>query len=98
MSGRRNLWKGRLACFPNGALTRLEAHGEVTLVVGREHRRTRVRRLRDGTGFQFKVLVDRTAVDYPSREPRFDLVYQRLSLRYQTRCRIKVRLDELTPV
>jgi len=54
-----------------------------------------MRVLRDQTNFQFKVLVDMTAVDYPTRDPRFDVVYHRLSLRYQTRCRVKVLADEI---
>jgi len=50
------------------------------------------------TTFQFKVLVDVTAVDYPSRAKRFDVVYHLLSVQYNTRLRVKTMVDELTPV
>nr|ACO50724.1 NADH dehydrogenase subunit 9 [Micromonas pusilla CCMP1545] len=50
------------------------------------------------TTLQFKVLVDVTAVDYPSRAKRFDVVYHLLSVQYNTRLRVKTMVDELTPV
>jgi len=46
---------------------------------------------------QYKILVDITAVDYPSRILRFEVVYNLLSLHYNARLRIKTRLDEITP-
>jgi NADH dehydrogenase (ubiquinone) Fe-S protein 3 len=54
--------------------------------------------LRDHTGTQFKLLMDITAVDYPSKSERFEVVYNLLSLHYNTRIRIKTCVDELTPV
>lgn len=54
--------------------------------------------LRDHTGTQFKLLMDITAVDYPSNPERFEIVYNLLSLQYNTRIRIKICVDELTPV
>jgi len=54
--------------------------------------------LRDQTLTQFKMLVDVTAVDYPSREKRFELVYHLLSLQHNARIRVKVPISELTPV
>ena len=50
------------------------------------------------TNAQFKQLVDVTAVDYPSSEKRFHVVYQYLSLSYNSRCRVKTLCDSLTPV
>ena len=44
------------------------------------------------------VLVDITAVDYPSRSLRFEVVYHFLSLFYNYRLRIKTCVDEITPV
>ena len=51
-----------------------------------------MRRLWGVSAFEFKVLSDMTAVDYPSRESghRFDVVYQLLSVRYGVRCMVKV--------
>jgi len=60
--------------------------------------RTRRKVCRDHTGLQYKVLTDLTAVDYPERSERFEVVYNRLSVRYGTRLLVKVRVDELHPV
>jgi NADH/F420H2 dehydrogenase subunit C len=42
--------------------------------------------------------MDITAVDYPSKDKRFDVVYNLLSLQYNTRLRVKTEVNELTPV
>jgi len=47
------------------------------------------------TNTQYEVLVDLTAVDYLSRKSRFDLVYHLLSIKYNSRLRIKVLINEL---
>ena len=60
--------------------------------------RTRRMVCRDHTGLQYKVLTDLTAVDYPERGQRFEVVYNRLSVRYGTRLLVKVRVDELQTV
>jgi len=54
--------------------------------------------LRDHTNTQYKMLVDVTAVDYPSRSERFEVVYNLLSIQYNSRIRIKTCVDELTPL
>ncbi|XP_013876878.1 NADH dehydrogenase [ubiquinone] iron-sulfur protein 3, mitochondrial [Austrofundulus limnaeus] len=54
--------------------------------------------LKDHTSAQFRSMADLTAVDVPTREKRFELVYNLLSLRYNSRIRIKTYTDELTPV
>jgi NADH-quinone oxidoreductase subunit C len=54
--------------------------------------------LRDATVCQFSSFIDITAVDWPQREQRFDVVYHLLSPRLNTRIRVKVRTDETTPV
>jgi NADH-quinone oxidoreductase subunit C len=46
----------------------------------------------------FKVLVDITAVDYPEREKRFEVVYNLLSVKWNRRVRVKLSVDEDTPV
>lgn len=50
--------------------------------------------LRDNGACMFKMLVDITATDHPAREPRFDVVYNLLSLRHNQRVRVKVAADE----
>lgn len=46
----------------------------------------------------FKVLADITAVDYPDRVQRFEVVYNLLSVRWNRRVRVKLAVDEDTPV
>jgi NADH-quinone oxidoreductase subunit C len=54
--------------------------------------------LRDDPACQFVNIIDITAVDWPSREKRFDVVYHFLSPRLNQRIRVKVPVDETTPV
>ncbi len=54
--------------------------------------------LRDDQNCQFKQLMDVTAVDYPDREARFDVVYNLLSLKHNQRVRIKTTAEEGAPV
>lgn len=56
---------------------------------------TRMMVCRDHTGLQYKSLTDVTAVDYPERAQRFEVVYNRLSVRYGVRLLVKVRVNEL---
>ena len=57
-----------------------------------------VRLLRDDPRFRFVNLTDVTAVDYPGRERRFDVVYHFLSPALNARIRIKLLADETTQV
>ena len=54
--------------------------------------------LQSDANCQFKVLVDITAVDYPEREKRFEVVYNLLSVKWNRRVRVKLSVDEDTPV
>ena len=47
---------------------------------------------------QFVSLIDITAVDWPGREQRFDVVYHLLSPRLNQRIRVKAPADETTQV
>lgn len=47
---------------------------------------------------QFASLIDMAGVDMPTRKNRFEIVYIMLSLRYNSRIRIKTYTDELTPL
>jgi NADH-quinone oxidoreductase subunit C len=57
-----------------------------------------MRFLRDDPRCQFWSFVDVTAVDWPSRERRFDVVYHLLSPKQNVRVRVKIETDETTPV
>ena len=50
------------------------------------------------TNTQFKSISDLCGVDYPQREQRFEVVYNLLSHRYNSRIRVKTTTDEYTPV
>jgi NADH-quinone oxidoreductase subunit C len=54
--------------------------------------------LRDDPRCQFSCFIDVTAVDWPSREKRFDVVYHLLSPKKNQRIRVKVETDETSPV
>ncbi|MBI2716501.1 MAG: NADH-quinone oxidoreductase subunit C [Rhizobiales bacterium] len=54
--------------------------------------------LRDDPACQFICIIDITAVDWPSRAQRFDVVYHLLSPRLNQRIRVKAVTDEVTPV
>jgi NADH-quinone oxidoreductase subunit C len=54
--------------------------------------------LRDDPRCQFWCIIDVTAVDWPGREQRFDVVYHFLSPKQNKRVRVKVQTDEVTPV
>ena len=54
--------------------------------------------LRDDVNCRFKQLMDICGVDYPERVPRFEVVYNLLSLINNNRVRVKVETDEDTPV
>jgi NADH-quinone oxidoreductase subunit C len=54
--------------------------------------------LRDDPRCQFICFIDVTAVDWPAREARFDVVYHLLSPTLNHRVRVKTMTDEATPV
>ena len=54
--------------------------------------------LRDDAACQFAVLIDITAVDWPERPARFDVVYNLLSLTHNQRIRVKIATGESDPV
>jgi NADH-quinone oxidoreductase subunit C len=49
------------------------------------------RALRDTPALRYNVLVEVTAVDYLPRSPRFEVVYQLLSIPHRRRLRLRVR-------
>ncbi|MEQ9811402.1 MAG: NADH-quinone oxidoreductase subunit C [Azospirillaceae bacterium] len=54
--------------------------------------------LRDDSNCTYSQLIDITAVDYPEREERFEVVYNLLSMKRNDRIRVKVTTDEDSPV
>jgi len=72
--------------------------GEAILHVARDQLVPVLTQLRDDKRLLFKLLVDVTAVDYPDRPERFEVVYHLLSLKHNRRIRVKVATDEEIPV
>lgn len=54
--------------------------------------------LKNHTPAQFKACMDVTAADYPSRTNRFDVVYNMLSVRHNSRIRVKTYASETSAV
>jgi NADH-quinone oxidoreductase subunit C len=54
--------------------------------------------LKTDAACQFICIIDITAVDWPGREQRFDVVYHFLSPRLNQRIRVRVPIDETAPV
>jgi NADH-quinone oxidoreductase subunit C len=74
------------------------AFGELMITVERMAIPRVLAYLRDSESLQFSQLMDVCGVDYLGRTPRFDVVYNLLSLVRNVRIRIKVEVDEGMPV
>lgn len=76
----------------------LTAGNELEVLVGSEAVIPVLQFLKDHHSAQFVNLVDIAGMDVPSRPFRFEIIYNLLSLRYNSRIRVKTYTDELTPV
>lgn len=74
------------------------AYGELTLTVDAAKIVEVVRFLRDDPRCRFISPIDVTAVDYPGRANRFDVVWHFLSPSLNTRIRLRVEASETTQV
>nr|YP_009476725.1 NADH dehydrogenase subunit 9 [Proteomonas sulcata]AVM81218.1 NADH dehydrogenase subunit 9 [Proteomonas sulcata] len=54
--------------------------------------------LRNHEKYLFKILIDIFVIDYPQKKERFEVIYSLLSIKYSNRLKIKVCVDELTPL
>src|SRR5262244_4180644 len=82
-----------------GAVTNQRvAHGELTIVTTPGNLIRVMTFLRDDERCQFVSFVDATAIDWPNRERRFDVVYHLLSPRKNCRIRVRLEIAEGTPV
>jgi NADH-quinone oxidoreductase subunit C len=72
--------------------------GELTLTAKAEDIVAVMKYLRDDPACAFQAFVDITAVDWPQRERRFDVVYHLLSPTQNARIRVKIEVGEATPV
>jgi len=72
------------------------AHGLLAVRLPREDLLAMATRLRDEFGFD--MFLDVTAVDWPERKPRFDVVYHFYSTRDHVRVRLKTAVSEEEPI
>ena len=70
------------------------AYHELTLQAEARDIVSVMRFLRDDPRCLFWNIVDVTAVDWPGREQRFDVVYHLLSPKHNVRIRLKIDVDE----
>jgi len=87
-----------VAALPGTVTGHAVAYGELTVTAKAADILKVVTFLRDDPRCQFINIIDVTAVDWPGREKRFDVVYHFLSPRQNTRIRVKVETDEATAV
>jgi len=53
---------------------------------------------KNNTNCQYKILTSISGTDYPKKKNRFEIAYELLSVRYNSRIRIKTYVDEITTV
>jgi NADH-quinone oxidoreductase subunit C len=76
--------------------TMATSHGMAIVTLPAEKLLAAVRRLK--AELRFDLLLDVTAVDWPQRVPRFDVVYHLYSTTHRVRVRVKTAVTESEPV
>ena len=94
----RDLGEYIAAASPNEVQGTEVSFGQLAVWVRREAVVPAMTFLRDDQNCQFKQLLDITAVDYPERDERFEVVYHLLSHKHNQRLRVKLPAGEETPV
>ncbi|WP_410216778.1 NADH-quinone oxidoreductase subunit C [Paracoccus sp. (in: a-proteobacteria)] len=84
---------------PNEVVDAAVENGDLTVTATAAGILDLIEFLRSDSSCRFSTLVDITAVDYPSRQQRFDVVWHFLSMYQNHRIRVKVaiREDEMLP-
>ena len=86
------------SALPGSITSHAVANGELTVQAAARDIVKVATFLRDDERCQFLSLLDVTAIDWPARERRFDIVYHLLSPKLNLRIRVKLEVDEKTPV
>ena len=86
------------AALPDAVTGFTLSFDQLTLNVQAERIVDVVKFLRDDPGCRFVSFIDVTAVDYPGREKRFDVVYHLLSPTLNARIRLRADAGETTQV
>jgi NADH-quinone oxidoreductase subunit C len=83
---------------PDSVLETMISRGDATAVIRPESITGIMSFLKNDSRLLFDVLMDMTAVDYHGENPRFEVVYNLLSLPFNRRLRVKFRIEEGKPV
>jgi NADH-quinone oxidoreductase subunit C len=84
--------------LPGAVVGHAVAHGELTIHAQAGDIVKVVTFLRDDPRCAFYAFIDVTAVDWPARDKRFDVVYHLLSPTLNARVRLRAEADETTQV
>jgi NADH-quinone oxidoreductase subunit C len=99
MSSELEALGAKIAGATGGAVTDVKfAFGELTLTIARDKWLDVARTLCDEADYLFVNIIDVTAVDYPEREERFEVVAHLQSLKHNRRIRLKTHTDETKPI
>ncbi len=90
----KTLGESIAAALPGSVEIASVAFGELNIVADAGKIVDVLTHLRDAPDCLFINFIDITAVDYPSREKRFDVVYHLLSPKHNTRIRVKAAVGE----
>jgi len=71
---------------------------ELILVVSSKRILPIISFFKNNTNCQYKILTSISGTDYPEKKNRFEIAYELLSVRYNSRIRIKTYVDEITTV
>ncbi len=80
--------------FPQAVVASSSQHGDETVIIDAASWVKVHRFLRDDERCQMQMLTDLTAVDYPDRDPRFEVVTHLHSLSKGHRLRVKTRVGD----
>jgi NADH-quinone oxidoreductase subunit C len=86
------------AALPGAVVGQTFDRGELTLDVRSDEILAVLKYLRENPHGAFEQLIDICGVDWPQRPKRFDVVYHLLSVSKNVRVRVKIQVDETTPV
>jgi NADH-quinone oxidoreductase subunit C len=86
------------AALPGVVTDQQVVHGELTIATSAADIIKVVTFLRDDESCQFVSFIDVTAIDWPARERRFDVVYHFLSPKLNRRIRVKIEIGETETV
>ena len=73
-------------------------HDQLEIQINKESLVDVVIFLKKNNSTKFKQLIDITAVDFPSREQRFDVIYHFLSMTENKRCRVTTSISDVEEI